>query len=156
VCERLRATARWPDGADDVQETMLRLWHRLGAEAVSMDALRLGHHILRRCRIDRLRRRHLALLGDAITEMGAMDDASGQPMQDGLPVELGGHFTASENRLLEAICSGVTANKALARVLETSPSAVRRRRLRLQQSLRKMLASVDAGEIPPVRWRLRR
>lgn len=116
-----------------------------------MDALRLGHHILRRCRIDRLRRRHLALLGDAITEMGAMDDASGQPMQVGLPVELCGHFTASENRLLEAICSGVTANKALARVLETSPSAVRRRRLRLQQSLRKMLASGDAGEIPPVR-----
>lgn len=131
---------------DDVQDTLLRLHRRLGPDALLEDAIRLGRFILRRCRIDRLRRRTLELLGDGDDEavrpmVGDADLAATESLES--DPEFTQRLGPSAARLLQVILSGIRCNKAIARVLDSSPSSVRRRRLRLQQSLAALLVDAD-------------
>lgn len=133
-----------------MQEAVLRLLLRLGPNAQPADAVRLGHFIVRRCRIDRLRRRSPDLLGDAAGDLAVepASPADGLDQDDSWQsdVELTRRLGSAAVRLLELIVTGVRSNKALARILDTSPCAVRRRRLRIQRLLEAIVAGDGAKE----------
>lgn len=131
-----------------MQETLFRLYRRLGPDPRVEDAIRLGSFIPRRVRIDRLRRRCLELLGDASDRVVGNDldpPASGISLDERWSVDpvIGRPLGPGGMRLLELIASGVRSNKALARLLGTSPCAIRRRRRRIQMLLRALVVGGD-------------
>ncbi len=156
IAASLAGHASDQDRADDVQETMLRLFRRLGPRANATDALCLGHCILRRVRIDRLRRRAPSLLGDASDGLAAVVspfDAAETSPENWVHPALLQILGARAMGLLELIVAGVRDNKAIARILDTSPCAVRRRRRRIQRLLGALVRKVTDGdqEIPSLR-----
>jgi len=96
----------------------------------------------------------MILLGDEAYQLPAEDlpaggakSSSRLALRHDIVVELG----PGGARLLTLLLSGVRGNKAMARILDTSPCAVRRRRQRIQRTLESILAQPGrtCGNDPP-------
>jgi len=145
------------DKEDLVQDSLVRVLTALGPTPADNDARALGRHVLQAILIDALRRKRPvmgALDEDAISSKDGEDpeDAGltrAQHIQTYFPMlaeDLGPKGIA----LLEAILSGTSENKRLARSLATDPKSIRQRRKRLLRVLEKHARLADdIGRSPP-------
>lgn len=128
IHRRLSAMGSCGDHEDDVQDAMVGLIQLVRRSEASFEfdqLVALAQTILRRRRVDRLRRPLLRLLGnlDDAVEVGSAEAPRLPPIPQGLALML----RRNGVQLLEAWLSGCRTKHALARRLQTSPASIRRR-----------------------------
>jgi len=142
---KLRLRCSSANHEDDVQEALLRLFRRFGPEPSPEVALRLGGLMIFALRVDRARRPAQRPLGqgDALVPAGELDQQERQQLDvRRLDPSLATALGRKGVELLNALVDGGASTKRLARRLQTSPAAVRRRRARILRILSQWLREV--------------